>query len=121
MPRRAISVTLAHDNVTWLKGRAGAVGGNVSALLDQLVTAARKGVCAVPSRSVVGTIDIDSSDPQLEQADAATRAVFDASLRRPFDGAQGRPFDAAQGTPRASREHGIRYRSPRTKPPKRHG
>ena len=113
MPRRAISVTLAHDNVTWLKGRAGAVGGNVSALLDQLVTAARKGVCAVPSRSVVGTIDIDSSDPQLEQADAATRAVFDASLRRPFDGAQGRP--------RASREHGIRYRSPRTKPPKRHG
>ena len=57
MARRAISVTLESDNVTWLKGRAGAVGESVSEVLDQIVSAARQGVPAGPARSVVGTID----------------------------------------------------------------
>ena len=80
--RRAISVTLEADNVTWLKGRAGATGESVSELLDQIVTSARHGAHAGPGRSVAGTIDIDTSDPLLEHADATVRAAFDASLGR---------------------------------------
>src|SRR5687768_18504481 len=91
MARRAISVTLETDNVAWLKGRAGAAGESVSEMLDQLVTAARQGATPGHTRSVAGTIDIDSSDPLLEKADAAVRAAFDTSLRRPFDAAQGGP------------------------------
>ena len=82
MTRRAISVTLESDNVTWLKGRAGAEGGSVSGLIDQLVTSARSGNRAGPGRSVIGTIDIDDSDPLLNRADEAVRAAFDASLAR---------------------------------------
>ena len=84
MTRRAISVTLEADNVMWLKGRAGAEGESVSELLDQLVTSARSGNRAGPGHSVIGTIDIDDSDPNLERADAAVRAAFDASLGRPM-------------------------------------
>jgi len=83
MTRRAISITLEIDNVMWLKGRAGIVGESVSEVIDQLVTAARQGVPAGQARSVAGTIDIDSSDPLLERADAALQAAFDASLGRP--------------------------------------
>ena len=58
MAKQAISVTLEADNLTWLKGRAGAAGlRSVSELLDQLVTAARASGRVGPSRSVVGTID----------------------------------------------------------------
>lgn len=84
MARRAVSVTLETDNVTWLKGRAGAAGESLSELLNQIVSAARQGMPAGPARSVVGTIDIDSSDPLLERADATVLAAFDASLGRPL-------------------------------------
>jgi hypothetical protein len=85
MAKQAISVTLEADNLTWLKGRAGAAGlRSVSELLDQLVTAARATGRVGPSRSVVGTIDLDASDPWLEKADAAVRTMFDASLGRPL-------------------------------------
>jgi hypothetical protein len=84
-PKQALSVTLGADNVTWLKGRAGAGGvRSVSELLDQLVTAARQSGRVVPARSVVGTIDIDSSDPLLEGADAAVRSMYEGSLGRPL-------------------------------------
>ena len=83
MARRAISITLETDNVAWLKGRAGAAGESVSEMIDQLVTAARQGAGVGPARSVAGTIDVDASDPLLENADAAVRAVFAASLGRP--------------------------------------
>ena len=84
MSKQAISVTLEADNVTWLKGRAGAAGlRSVSELLDQLVAAARQSGRVGPSRSVIGTIDIDPGDPDLEDADAAVRYAFDASLGRP--------------------------------------
>jgi hypothetical protein len=83
--KQAISVTLGGDNVTWLKGRAGASGvRSVSEFLDQLVTAARQGGRVGPTTSVVGTIDIDSSDPLLEGADAALRSMYEASLGRPL-------------------------------------
>jgi hypothetical protein len=84
MARKAISVTLETGNVSWLKGRAGAAGESLSEVLDQIVSAARKGAHAGPTRSVAGTIDIDSSDPLLERADAAVLAAFDASLGRPL-------------------------------------
>ena len=85
MSKQAISVTLDADNVMWLKGRAGATGvRSVSELLDRLVTAARQSGDTGPSRSVVGTIDIDSSDPLLEKADEAVRYMFESSLGRPL-------------------------------------
>ena len=78
-------MTLEVDNVTWLKGRAGAKGlRSVSELLDRLVRAARQSGDVGPSRSVVGTIDIDPSDPLLERADEAVRDVFESSLGRPL-------------------------------------
>ena len=83
MGKRAISVTLDADNLMWLKGRAGAAGiRSVSELLDQIVSEARTSGHIGPSRSVVGTIDLDASDPWLEGADDAVRGMFDASLRR---------------------------------------
>src|SRR5262245_17444563 len=85
MTKRAVTVTLDRDNVTWLKGRANAAGvRSVSELVDQLVTAARKSGRIGPARSVVGTIDIDPSDPLLERADEAVRYVFEESLGRPL-------------------------------------
>ena len=108
--RRAISVTLERDNVTWLKARAGAERESVSELLDQIVTAARQGGARTgPSRSVVGTIDVDSSDPLLARADAAVRSAFDASLQRPlvvregragYAGRRAKPTRTARRTPR---------------------
>ena len=85
MAKQAISVTLDTDNLTWLKGRAGAAGlRSVSELLDQLVTAARESGRIGPSRSVVGTIDIDASDPMLEGADDVVSGMYEMSLRRPL-------------------------------------
>ena len=100
MTRRAISVTLEADNVMWLKGRAGAEGESVSELLDQLVTSARSGNRAGPGHSVIGTIDIDDSDPNVERADPAVRAAFEASLGRPM----------------AVRERAVTYRAKSRKP-----
>ena len=95
MTRRALSVTLDANNVTWLKGRAGATGESVSELLDQIVTSARQGGGIGQARSVVGTIDIDSSDPLLETADTTVRALFDASLGRPLTVHEARaPYDS---------------------------
>ena len=85
MPKQAISVTLAADNLVWLKGRLGQSGArSISELLDRLVTAARRGGGADPARTVVGTVDIAASDPLLETADAAVRRLFEVSLRRPM-------------------------------------
>ena len=92
MNKRAISVTLDGDNLTWLKGRAGATGvRSVSELLNQLVTAARQSGHTGSVRSVMGTIDLDPDDAELERADAAVRALFDASIARPFALRETRP------------------------------
>jgi len=83
MTKTAISVTLHRDNVIWLKGRAEAIGRrSVSELLDRLVTAARTAGQVGPARSVVGTIEIDSSDPSLIGADLAVRGLFEGSPDR---------------------------------------
>ncbi len=83
--KQAISVTLEADNLTWLKGRVGATGlRSVSELLDRLVTQARTSGVPGVMRSVVGTIDIDPTDPLMERADDVVRALFEASLGRPM-------------------------------------
>jgi len=77
-------VTLREDNLTWLRARAGSGHWrSVSELLDELVTAARQSGRVGPPKSVVGTIDIDASDPLLDGADAAVGSLFEGSLRRP--------------------------------------
>ena len=85
MPKQALSVTLDTGNVTWLKARAGAGDArSVSELLDRLVTAARRAQPAGSIRSVVGTIEIDRSDPELDTADSAGGALYEISLGRPL-------------------------------------
>ena len=83
--KHAISITLDQENITWLKGRAGATGlRSVSELVDRLVTAARSAGQVGPSRSVVGTVDIDEADPRLASADEAVRLMYERSLSRPL-------------------------------------
>lgn len=85
MNKEAISITLSADNLTWLRGRVGAAGlRSVSELLDQLVTAARRGKSGGPQRSVVRTVDIDLADPTLDRADGVLRRLFERSLRQPL-------------------------------------
>ena len=104
MATKAISVTLASDNVTWLEARAGASGGNVSELLDRIVTSARTGGGVVPARSVAATIGIDPSDPLLERADGFVRSMFGESVERPIVRQEPRSrYGARKGTPRARR------------------
>jgi len=83
--KKAVSVTLADDNLLWLKGQAAATtGGNVSEVIDRLVRKARtSGGDEVTARSVVGTIDLPS-DVDLEEAGSYVRDVFERSLRRPL-------------------------------------
>ena len=98
MGKQAISVTLNIENLTWLKGRVGAVGlRSVSDLLDRLVTDARAKGSVGPTASVVGTIDIDASDPLLLGADNVVRGVVEASLGRPLRVKEQSP---AHGVPR---------------------
>jgi hypothetical protein len=86
MAKRAVSLTLGESNVLWLQAAAGRRGiRSMSELVDQLITDARAGGAgAAPPQSVIGTIDIDRADPDLEAADLAIRDLFAESLRRPF-------------------------------------
>lgn len=103
MPRRAVSVTLDEGNLTWLRGRARVEAeGNLSELLDRLVTKARTGTDAPQSiRSVVGTVQIPIDDPDLSRARAAVRALFEASLSRPIHIREA--AEPLKGKPRAGR------------------
>src|SRR6476620_4841370 len=85
--KRAISVTIAEDNLLWLKGQAGAsASGSVSEVIDRLVrearTAGRTDAAAI--RSVVGTIDLPPEDLEVAGADAYVRGLFEKSLGRPM-------------------------------------
>jgi hypothetical protein len=83
MSKKAVSLTLDEANLLWLKGRG---QGNLSATVDDLITAARAGRLGAPAaaRSVVGTIDLPIDDSRLERADRAMRDLFAASLARPL-------------------------------------
>lgn len=85
MGKKSVSVTLEEANLLWLRGR-GYGRGNLSAALDDLISAARAGRLgiAAPVRSVVGTIDLPADDPALEHADGVIRELFAQSLSRPM-------------------------------------
>jgi hypothetical protein len=85
MAKQAVSLTLDETNLLWLKAR-GHGRGNLSAAVDDLISAARAGGLGAPAavRSVVGTIDLAADDPRLERADSAVRDLFAASLARPL-------------------------------------
>ena len=83
--KKAVCITLAGENLLWLKGQAAATtGGNVSELIDRLVQKARtSGAHDVVVRSVIGTIDLPP-DADMESTGADLRDLFERSLRRPL-------------------------------------
>lgn len=84
--KKALSVTLDTQNVTWLRGQAGATTrGSLSEVLDDLVREARLAGRTRPeaTRSVVGTVDLAADDPTLAGADAYIRELFHRSAQRP--------------------------------------
>jgi hypothetical protein len=101
MPKRSISVTIDETNLLWLRGR-GYGRGNLSAALDDLITAARAGQLAIPApiRSVVGTIDLPADDPTLDRADDVIRDLFARSLSRPMMVKESRPATRTRRTKR---------------------
>lgn len=103
MPKRSISVTIDENNLLWLRGR-GYGRGNLSAALDDLITAARAGRLAIPApiRSVVGTIDLPADDPTLDRADDVIRDLFARSLSRPMMVKESKPGPR----PRRTKRHG---------------
>jgi hypothetical protein len=107
MPKKAVSLTLDEANLLWLKGQ-GHGHGNLSAAVDDLITAARAGRSGVPAavRSVVGTVDLAADDPRLERADRAMRDLFAASLARPQRGSEARASYEPVRRARRSRRRG---------------
>ena len=84
MSKRAISLTLQSDNLAWLRGRVLSQGNrSVSELLDHLIAEARTRYGAQEQRSVVGTISIASTDPDLATADQRMRRLFRSLGQRP--------------------------------------
>ena len=84
MPKRGISVTLATDNLLWLRTQAAAgKRRSLSEALDRLVTEARLAGRVVEGavKSVVGTIDLAGDDPDLSGADDYIAGLFMSSAR----------------------------------------
>jgi hypothetical protein len=99
MPKSPLSITLDTANITWLKARARAVGARgVSELVDGLITDARTKSPAGAVRSVVGTVDLDPSDPLLMGADDVLRALVQASMERPMAVKESKAAYAAKRT-----------------------
>lgn len=93
MNKRAISVTLAPNNLLWIRAKAASSGcRSVSEMLDRLIYEARTSDRRQDEsmRSVVGTIRIAESDPDLSTADAAVRALFATVLSQPSASARSR-------------------------------
>jgi hypothetical protein len=106
MLKQAVSVTLAVENLLWLRGQARASGArSMSAVLDRLVSAARTGdqVHESTIRSVVGTVRIAQADPELIRADAAVRSLFQGVLVSEEASRYGRRRKAAETRARAHR------------------
>ena len=77
MIKQPISVTLARDNILWLRAQVASKGcRSVSQMLDSLIVAARQAQETPPSQSVVGSVSLDPSDPDLLQADTVLHALF---------------------------------------------
>ncbi len=98
MSKKAVSLTLEESNLLWLEGLVARSGArSLSEAVDRLITSSREGGAGiVQPRCVVGTIDIDRSDPLLDEADRAVRAEFERSLSRPFLGREPRGASRAR-------------------------
>src|SRR5262245_45278829 len=107
MPKKAVSLTLDEANLLWLRGRTYGQG-NLSAAVDDLITAARAGRLgtAAQVRSVVGSIDLAADDPRLERGDRSMRELFAASLARPFRVSEARASYEPVRRARRSRRRG---------------
>ena len=105
--KKAVSLTLSHENLVWLRGRVLCSHGTLSGVVDALISDARAGGLdtPVPARSVVGTIDLAADDPELARADATIRDLFARSLSRPF---VAREQGVAYGASRTARKSGRR-------------
>jgi hypothetical protein len=93
MPKKSLSITLDDANLLWLRGVAGATGGNLSETIDAIVSNARH-AGQVPEgsiRSIVGTVDIAADDEDLAQADAEVTSWLTTSLARPSIVRESRP------------------------------
>jgi len=115
MNKRAISVTLSPGNLLWLRDRAiRARTRSLSETLDRILDDARlrSGWASGPTRSVVGTVRIPESDPDLARADRAIRTLFAASLDTTA-AARVRPSKRAlkAGAPRGRRGRAPRMRT----------
>src|SRR5438876_7876912 len=85
MSKKAISITLEEENLLWLRGQTRGSGKrSVSQIVDGLVADARAAgrVHADSIRSVVGTIEIAATDPDLADADRTIRSLFATPRRR---------------------------------------
>ena len=108
MPKKAVSLTLDEANLLWLKGR-GQGHGNLSAAVDDLITAARAGRLGAPAavRSVAGNIDLAADDPNLERADLTILDLVAASLARPLRVSESRAsYEPARRVKRSRRRNG---------------
>jgi hypothetical protein len=78
MNKVAVSVTLAADNLAWLRARTvKARARSLSETLDWLIEAARASQTSTsPIGSVVGLLQVPDSDPELAAADAAVASLF---------------------------------------------
>ena len=107
--KKPVSITLQEENVLWLRGQAAASSrGSLSEVLDRLVTEARVSGQKDPGtiRSVKGTIDLPDDDPELGQADAYVRSLFDASVRRPVPVKETSTSYGGRSRPKKARRRG---------------
>lgn len=75
----ALSITLAPDNLLWLKARAQATGSrSISAALDEVLSEARR--APGPVRSVVGTIRLPEGEAGLRRGSEEIGRLFDKAL-----------------------------------------
>jgi hypothetical protein len=78
--KTAISVTLAPDNLLWLKARAHAQGSrSISAALDELLSEARR--TGGRARTVVGTVRLPQGEEGLRQGDEEIARLFSGAVR----------------------------------------
>jgi hypothetical protein len=83
MSKQSISITLSSENLLWLRGKAKASGArSISEALNQIISNARTGGNEHLHRSIVSTIVINESDPDLLKADADIRSLFRRSLNK---------------------------------------
>lgn len=77
--KTAISITLAPDNLLWLKARAQARGNrSISSAVDEILSEARR--LSGPVRSVVGTIRLPEGEAGLSRGDEEIRRLFTRAL-----------------------------------------